>query len=49
VKTIVKVERKVAKMKIQTVINDIVVKERIRDVVKIRKEKAARMIVSKRI
>jgi hypothetical protein len=43
------VRREIAKVKMQTMMNIMVVKRRIRDVVKIREEKAVRMIVGKRI
>jgi hypothetical protein len=43
------VERKIAKMKMQTVMNSMIVKERTRKLVKIREEKVARMKVGKRI
>jgi hypothetical protein len=48
-KTIVIVERKVAKVKMQTVMNSMKVKGRMREVLKIREEKVARMIVGKRV
>jgi hypothetical protein len=47
VEIIVILERKVVKVEMQAVMNDMVVKGRMRDVVKMREEKAAKMIVGK--